>query len=82
MVTGVFTHFIYEMLHYKLYGHLGCKGGIFHCPVKNIVVAGVLRPLRRSLFSPLSRFLPPPPAAVALQAHSLLRRSFGSNPLF
>ena len=32
---------------------------------------------RRSLFSPLSRSLFPPPAAVALQAHSLLRRSLG-----
>ena len=50
----------------------GCGGGIFHCPVENIVVPGAesLRP-RLSLFSPLSRSLLPPPAAVALQAHSL-----------
>ena len=48
-------------------------------PLENIVVLGAefLR-ARRSLFSPLSRSLPPPPTAVALQAHDLLRRPLGS----
>lgn len=61
------------------------RSGGFSCgwdlssPLENIVVPGAefLR-ARRSLFSPLSRSLPPPPAAVALQAHDLLRRPLGS----